>query len=212
MNRSAIANNIKHLRLVRHWSQEELALASGVDVRTVQRAESGKPLAVETLKSLAAVFDTTIELLQVSEKEIVAAVEEFRRTQKIVEMHVLARSSELGEMVGGSHALYFHKIGELSETQLDQIAKVEEILRDYLDIWGDMEATGRREAEKSLYANVEQLIASEMSVSFGFEQMGIRMGDGQPFTMPVLYVAIARGSTPMLAIIRPKNMPVSFSI
>ena len=44
-----IGSNIRKHRELRHWTQEELALASGVDVRTVQRAESGRPLALERL-------------------------------------------------------------------------------------------------------------------------------------------------------------------
>ena len=41
MERNAISDNVRKLRDGRHWTQEELAAASGVDVRTVQRAEAG---------------------------------------------------------------------------------------------------------------------------------------------------------------------------
>ena len=61
-----IGSNIRKHRELRHWTQEELALASGVDVRTVQRAESGRPLALESLKAIAAAFDTTVEALSAS--------------------------------------------------------------------------------------------------------------------------------------------------
>ena len=212
MNRNAIASNVRHLRDARHWSQEELALMSGVDVRTVQRAEAGRPLSVDTLKALAAAFETTIEALQVSEEEIAVAVEEFNKSYKIIEMHVLSRSSELGEIVGGSHALFLHKIGDLTEDQLDDIAELEELLRDYLDIWSDMEPTGRREAEKTLFTFLASMVRSDMSISFGTENMAMRAGNGQPFRMPVLYIAVSKGQVPMLAVVRPKNMPINFVI
>jgi len=61
-----IDSNIRKHRELRHWTQEELALASGVDVRTVQRAESGRPLALESLKAMAAAFDMTVEALSAS--------------------------------------------------------------------------------------------------------------------------------------------------
>ena len=61
-----IGSNIRKHRELRHWTQEELALAAGVDVRTVQRAESGRPLALESLKAIAAAFDTTVEALSAS--------------------------------------------------------------------------------------------------------------------------------------------------
>lgn len=47
------------------WSQEDLALHSGLSVRTIQRVENGKRASLETLKCLAAVFETTVsELVQ----------------------------------------------------------------------------------------------------------------------------------------------------
>ena len=48
---------IQKLRLKRGWSQQQLAEASGLSVRTIQRIESGQPASTETLKSLAAVFE-----------------------------------------------------------------------------------------------------------------------------------------------------------
>jgi DNA-binding XRE family transcriptional regulator len=64
-----IGSNIRKHRELKHWTQEELALASGVDVRTVQRAESGRPLALESLKAIAAAFDTTVEALSAATNE-----------------------------------------------------------------------------------------------------------------------------------------------
>lgn len=48
----------------RGWSQQQLADASGLSLRTVQRIESGNPPSLETLKSLASAFETSIEDLQ----------------------------------------------------------------------------------------------------------------------------------------------------
>lgn len=48
---------VQKLRLKRGWSQQQLADASGLNVRTIQRIESGQPASTETLKCLAAVFE-----------------------------------------------------------------------------------------------------------------------------------------------------------
>ncbi len=117
---SDIAGNIKKLRASRHWSQEELALAAGVDARTVQRAEAGKPLAVESLKAIAAAFDTTIEALQISEEMIAAAIEEFQKNYTIIDMHVSTGSADIGQLLNSAEALLLQRVGELSEVQLDQ--------------------------------------------------------------------------------------------
>jgi transcriptional regulator with XRE-family HTH domain len=54
---------IQKLRLKRGWSQQQLADASGLSVRTIQRIETGHPASVETVKSLAAVFEIDFSTL-----------------------------------------------------------------------------------------------------------------------------------------------------
>lgn len=57
-------NVIRKLRLDRGWSQEELAAASGISVRTIQRLENGGRASLETLKCLAAVFESELSELR----------------------------------------------------------------------------------------------------------------------------------------------------
>lgn len=54
----------RKLRLQRGWSQEQLAKLSGLSIRTVQRIERGEKPGLESLKSLAAVFEITVTELQ----------------------------------------------------------------------------------------------------------------------------------------------------
>lgn len=54
---------LKQLRISRHLSQEQLAQMSGLNVRTIQRIESGQNASVETLKCLAAVLEVDIQTL-----------------------------------------------------------------------------------------------------------------------------------------------------
>ncbi|MBC8753834.1 helix-turn-helix domain-containing protein [Kordia sp. YSTF-M3] len=61
MNQNTInLRDIKKMRLERHWSQEQLAEMSGLSIRTIQRIENGENAGLETLKALAAVFETNI--------------------------------------------------------------------------------------------------------------------------------------------------------
>jgi len=57
---------VRKLRLQRGWSQEQLAQMSGLSVRTIQRVERGKKAGLESLKSLAAVFE--VDLTQLHEE------------------------------------------------------------------------------------------------------------------------------------------------
>ena len=54
---------VHKLRLQHGWSQQQLAEASGLSVRTVQRIEAGYPASTESLKSLAAVFEVDFSTL-----------------------------------------------------------------------------------------------------------------------------------------------------
>jgi len=56
---------IQKFRVDKGWSQEELATHSGLSVRTIQRIENGKRASLESLKCLAAVFETKVsDLIQ----------------------------------------------------------------------------------------------------------------------------------------------------
>lgn len=52
--------SVRQLRLDRGWSQEHLSQISGLSVRTIQRIEQGNKAGLESLKSLAAVFDVQV--------------------------------------------------------------------------------------------------------------------------------------------------------
>ena len=56
---------VKKLREKNNWSQEQLARLAGVSLRTIQRVEAGNKASLETLKSLASVFE--IELSKLTE-------------------------------------------------------------------------------------------------------------------------------------------------
>ena len=54
---------LKQLRLSRHLSQEQLAQMSGLNVRTIQRIESGHNASLESLKCLASVLEVDVSTL-----------------------------------------------------------------------------------------------------------------------------------------------------
>ena len=54
---------LKQLRLSRQLSQEQMALMAGLNVRTIQRLESGHKASLESLKCLAAVLEVDVATL-----------------------------------------------------------------------------------------------------------------------------------------------------
>ncbi len=54
---------LKQLRLCRRLSQEQLAQMSGLNVRTIQRIESGQNASMESMKCLASALEVDIDTL-----------------------------------------------------------------------------------------------------------------------------------------------------
>lgn len=59
------STRLRELRSARQWSQEQLAELSGLNLRTIQRLESGAKISTESLRALAAVFEVPAESLLV---------------------------------------------------------------------------------------------------------------------------------------------------
>ncbi len=57
------SERLRTLRAARQWSQEQLAELSGLNLRTIQRLESGAKISTESLRALAAVFEVPPETL-----------------------------------------------------------------------------------------------------------------------------------------------------
>jgi transcriptional regulator with XRE-family HTH domain len=55
---------VLQLRNSRSWSQEELATASGLNLRTIQRIENEASASLQSKKALASVFDIDIQALE----------------------------------------------------------------------------------------------------------------------------------------------------
>ena len=60
------STRLRELRTAKRWSQEQLAELSGLNLRTIQRLETGAKVSTESLRALAAVFEVPAETLLVS--------------------------------------------------------------------------------------------------------------------------------------------------
>ncbi|MCW9029012.1 MAG: DUF805 domain-containing protein [Kangiella sp.] len=58
---------VKQLRANKHWSQQQLSDACGLNLRTIQRLESSGKASIETVRALAAVFEVSPDDLTVPE-------------------------------------------------------------------------------------------------------------------------------------------------
>src|SRR5687768_2461227 len=79
---------IQTLRLKRGWSQQQLAEASGLSARTIQRLEAGFPASTESLKSLAAVFEVDFSTLKPESEMNVETVSSSQKQEAEAFRHV----------------------------------------------------------------------------------------------------------------------------
>jgi transcriptional regulator with XRE-family HTH domain len=61
------ADLVVRLRRERSWSQEELAAASGINLRTIQRIETSGVASLQSKKAVAAAFDIDTQDLDIEE-------------------------------------------------------------------------------------------------------------------------------------------------
>lgn len=94
---------VKKLRLQQSWSQEQLSQFSGLSVRTIQRIERGQQASLESIKSLAAVFQIDINELQ---PEQVMDKQEYTNTQTLSPNQVSIEEKKAIEYVEGIKAFY----------------------------------------------------------------------------------------------------------
>jgi transcriptional regulator with XRE-family HTH domain len=72
--------DIKKMRLERHWSQDKLAEMSGLSIITIQRIENRENAGLESLKSLAAVFE-----INITDSDKTQEMEQIRKEEEYVQ-------------------------------------------------------------------------------------------------------------------------------
>jgi transcriptional regulator with XRE-family HTH domain len=210
MDPKIIGKNIRQHREERHLTQEELAIVADVDTRTIQRAESGQKLALESLRAIANAFETTID--QLSKDDQVAVLAEFNAKYSVIDLQPLEQAADLCRLFGTA-AHHFQRIGKYTNDQADSIAEFEQLLKDCGDIWNELEPLQRRDAEKDIQSIIERLLSFELAISAGVQSMKLRSRTvtSQPFDLSVLYVAVVPGRQPLGALIREKGVPIQFA-
>ncbi len=66
---------VADLRKNKFWSQEELAIASGLNLRTVQRIETTGVASLQSKKALSSAFDIEVNDLDYKEKPVIMKYE-----------------------------------------------------------------------------------------------------------------------------------------
>lgn len=159
------------LRVASNLSQEALAAASGLTVRTIQRVESGERANLTTRRCLARglgydnpdIFDdpafvaTVTEVMDSLRADQIEA-EEARHPDHIkLEVAPVTTGAALGGQIDRCDAWVFHCDELASPEGQAEAASLFDNLQDYGDIWSEIPHSARLEAHGSFSAMLEAL-------------------------------------------------------
>ena len=153
---------VRSLRNRRGWTQEQLATMTSLSPRTIQRIERGEVMPTdETLLSLAAVFDIDVNQLKLCAEQSQWSEEQVRKFlddfQKIDFLPLIQSGRHLMQIAGGA------ELGTYGYSPLENNEEAELVggflqdVRDWGDIWIELNMIERARAEVELNERIEEL-------------------------------------------------------
>ena len=132
-----LSSFIVELRTRKGWSQQELAMASGVSLRTVQRIEKGEKPRPESLKAIASVFDKDVEDFVALDRPASDGDEQ--------RLGFITSGADLAQLLGGSVAHQFtHEEVELP-AEVEAVGVLLQESAEFIDVFHDLPYTARTE-------------------------------------------------------------------
>lgn len=207
---NVIGTNIRQLREAKCWTQAHLAEAAGVTDRTVQRAESGRAVAAESLQAIAGAFDVSVDFLRMPIEKAMADAKALLARHEVIELRQVDRAFDLGDLLG-CEAMHFDHVRLEDEPTARAVATLNQALLDLLDIWGDLEPVSRHDLLVGVQQEVDDLKKLGLVVTAGASRIQFRdQPDRAPLRWRVLYVMVSSAHEPKLFLLRDKTAPISF--
>jgi len=181
---------LKKLRKEKAWSQEELALACGISLRTIQRIEKDGKASLESKKALASAFDINVSELDFKEKTSAISDDDNESFYFRIE-----DGTKLSEIIGGACAYRLNHDNPNNEEEAELLSWAAQSVQDWGDIWNDLEAGDRVKASFDLSQLITELESS------GFWLFGVRTNEEYPGIKdkwPVANIFMMRSDNPKI--------------
>ena len=216
-----IATNVRRLREQHDLSQAQLAEAASVAERTIQRAEGRVSVKSDSLRRMADALGVPVDTLRkpppLSEQG--KRLTDEQKRWEVVQLQPIDRGKALVPILSGSHAMGFQSAELDNESDEDAVAAFEQVVRDWGDLLDELEPLQRRDAEKSLDAEIAELRNRGLAVTGARRRYRVRLGQGEsPFTgkplpedpLPwdIAYIVVSRSERPTLALVRDRSGPL----
>jgi transcriptional regulator with XRE-family HTH domain len=211
---------VRCIRAASKWSQEALAEASGLNLRTIPRIEAGQAASVAPHRSLARglgyenldVFDDPPFVAE-AHKLLETVSDHGEKARFPDHLKLLAEpvrtGDALGRLIGASSAYVFNCDDELSDEVKEHAAMLFDLLQDYGDVWSDLTHGDRLSASRSFDENLaefEQLGARLYSATRATNIVGSMWTDKTPIPITIGYVTLVPNTRDIGHIMVPKGV------
>lgn len=211
------------IRETSHWSQEALAVASGLDVRTIQRIEAGHPISITTRRALArglgydnpdvfddpefikgvhALFDG---LRKVQDEEVQKQFPDHIR----VDVARVGSGEALARVAYDASAYLFHADEAISGEAKEVAASIFDFLRDLGDLGDDGSFSDRLGYQRSLEDLLKQLESQGAACYGAFrstKMVGANWVDKTPMPMTIGYLTIVPAEKMLTEMMVPRRL------
>jgi transcriptional regulator with XRE-family HTH domain len=201
-----LAGVIRIFRDLRQWSQETLAVLSGLSVRTIQRVEKGEPSDLDTRRALARAFES--EDLDIFNKpytiptpeELKKGEEEFEREHLILDTVVATTGRELARLFENATMDMSNPAIDLDREPAAAFAGLVDYLREYRDCAELYAEVQKLDVYDELQRYIDALDAANISVCYVTRSttlVGRDWPDKTPWPVTLVYLsAFHKGQVP----------------
>lgn len=192
-----VAFGIRAFREARQWSQETLAELSGVNTRTIQRAEGGEGCSPDTKRALGVAFGLPdVDFFNKphsipTEEAVRQHREQFDRDHVLLPMLPLTAGRQLAGLVTASDADFSEPTFDLPANAASEFAALVDYCREYREVADLYTETDKLQVFSDLQANIDALSASGVALRYGTRSVAMRLNvatESIPGTVHALYI------------------------
>ncbi len=201
---------IRQFRQLRHWSQEQLAQISGLNVRTIQRVEQGETASFDTRRALARAFDLNdIDALNKpfslpSDEELKSAQDQFERDHMTLAVAPVTTGRQLAGLVTLCEMDLSEPAFELPRDAATEFALLIDYYREYRDCHDLYSEADKLDIYDELQQHIDALRLLGVSLSYGQRKLTLQLGSGAPMNATCLYIVAFRLGHDVSQIVTPK--------
>lgn len=205
-----IGDNCRRFREARAWTQEHLAAAASVDVRTIQRMEFGARVGKETMLAVAGALAIDVAQLRQDERKMAADLEAFHKRYALIPLTVVARATELTQHLPYDFVqLDNHPLKDNVEE--DARAAFHQAFDDAAIIWSELTALDRRVCENEIQDALDELERTGLVASVGTYALRLKNVDKPEMprmTGTLLIITISDKNEPTLRALFDKKQEI----